>query len=164
MWSLRAATTEVHVPQSPWSATREARALQLERSLHSSNEDSVLPKNIIQDPKPVSPVSAGQSLGVEGGGAGQKGEPVGTGQGLLLTPGASPLAVPFPVVGGQGGERLPPSLGGTTGGCIGRGCPRCQTSFSSALMFSVQQVCGVSYHTGLTPRVEVGTGEPPCSP
>ena len=32
------------MPKSPWSATGEAGALRLERSLCSSNEDSVLPK------------------------------------------------------------------------------------------------------------------------
>ena len=68
------------MPKSPWSATGEAGALRLERSLCSSSEDSVLPKKkkIIHDPKKQRPVSVScaLSLGVEGGDAGEKGEPV----------------------------------------------------------------------------------------
>ena len=69
------------MPKSPWSATGEAGALRLERSLCSSNEDSVLPKkknhSRSQETKACqSSVSCALSLGVEGGDAGEKGEPV----------------------------------------------------------------------------------------
>ena len=112
----------------------------------------MLPKKVIQDPSGSVQCQLGTVFGCGGWGCGREGGACGNRAG----PSADARGIPAGQAPSQSrgvgdGERLPLSLGGTTGGWGGWGCPRCQTSFS-ALMFLAQQACGVSYHTGLTPR------------
>ena len=82
-----------------------SRSTVTREALGSSSEDCANRRKSFKTPAGQSSVSWALSLGVEDGGAGEKGEPVGTGQGLLLMPGASQQGRPLPSRGGLGTGR-----------------------------------------------------------